>query len=269
MTFCINIIPYDGLQYIVDMLKRYYDNYKVVGKGKDPLFDKKCSMLKFEIITHFCHYAEELGAFLYPCHGANPSFNSADILENLTKYRVSQIGKFYQDFNGEYKLDDIKRNNFNRLFGYDRIKSDQGAEETIGSSLTNILNVIKAIAKFYNFWQESYNAYKHGYRLWFGHEYEHNLNVVLYLRKYNKLIPRNSMEHLPADDRTIDDVHNFTKYYRHIFDIIFDNHRALLDAGNTSKRIQFVFLEYSEPTTRIIKKEFSIRVLFIFVYTVE
>jgi hypothetical protein len=215
-------------------------------------------MLKFEIITHFCHYAEELGAFLYPCHEANPSFNSADILENLTKYRVNQIDNFYQDFKDDYALDGIKRDNFNRLFGYDRIKPDQGAEETINLSLTSILDAIKAIAEFYNFWKDSYNAYKHGYRLWFGYEYEHNLNVVLYLRRYSKLIPQNSMEYLPIDDETIDDVHNFTKYCRHIFDIFFENHRSLLKARNTSNRIQFAFLGYKEPTTWIIKKDFNI-----------
>jgi hypothetical protein len=83
---------YEGLQFIVDTLKAYYDSHKVTDRGKDTVFGKNDSMLKFEIITHFCHYAEELGAFLYPCHEANPSFNSADILENLTKYRVNQIG---------------------------------------------------------------------------------------------------------------------------------------------------------------------------------
>jgi hypothetical protein len=253
-----NYYSYYGLDYVVDMLKGFYDRYRIIGKDNDPIYDKKCSMLKFEIITHFCHYAEELGAFLYPCHEVNPSFNSVDILENLTKYRVFQIEKFYQDINGEYTSNDIKRNNFNRLFGYDRIKSGQGAEEIISLSLTNILSVMKAIAEFYNFWQESYNAYKHGYRLWFGHEYKQDLNVVLYLKKYNKLIPRNSMDHLPVDDETVNDVYNFTKYCRHVFDIIFDNHRALLNAGNNSNSIQFVFLEYKEPTSRTIKKEFNI-----------
>jgi hypothetical protein len=248
---------YEGLQVISDMLKAYYDSHKETDPRRDPVFGKNESVLKFEVITHFCHYAEELGAFLYPCHEVNPSFKSADILENLTKYRVVQIDNFYQNFD-DYVLDDIKRNNFNRLFGYDRIKPNQGAEETINLSLTAIIDVIKAVAEFYNFWKDSYNAYKHGYRLWFGHEYENNLNVVLYLRKYSKLTPQNSMEYLPIDDETIDDVYNFTKYCRHIFDIIFGNHRSLLKARNTSNRIQFAFLEYKDPITKIVKKEFNI-----------
>jgi hypothetical protein len=249
---------YDGLHYIIDVLKGYYDNYRTKAQEKDPLFNKKCSMLKFEIIAHFSHYAENLGAFLYPCHKENPSLNSVDILENLTKYEVWQIDKFYQDFNSEYVLDDNRRNNFNRLFGYDHIITGQGAEQLIDLSLINILSVLKAIAEFYNFWKYSYNAYKHGYRIWYGDEYNQNLNVAIYLRKCNRMKPQNSMDHLPIDDRTIEDVHNFTNYCRHIFDIFFDNHKSLLKSGSHPNGIEFDFLEYTEPRTKIIKKYFNI-----------
>ena len=197
-------------------------------------------------------------SLLYPCHDANPSFNSVDVIENLTKYGIWQIDNFYQDFIVEYNLDDRKRKNFNRLFGYDSIKSHQGAEEMINLSLTNISNVIKAIAEFYIFWKESYNAYKHGYRLWYGHEYRINLKVALYLRRFDKVKRQISWDRLPVDDETINDVYNFIKYCRHVFDIIFDNHRALLKAGKTSTCIQFAFLEYKESVTRIIKKKFNI-----------
>ena len=177
-------------------------------------------MLKFEIITHFCHYAEELVAFLYPCHEANPSFNSADILENLTKYRVYQIDNFYQDFKDDYALDGIKRDNFNRLFGYDRIKPDQGVEKTINLSLTSIQDAIKAVPEFYNFWKDSYNAYKHGYRLWFGYEEQHILNVVLYLEDtVNRF--ENRMEYLPIDDETIATLQNLVPGV-YLLDVIVD-----------------------------------------------
>ena len=59
-----NFYSYDGLQYAVDMLKGYYDRYRVRGQGKDHLFDKKCHVLKFEIIAHFCHYADNLESSL-------------------------------------------------------------------------------------------------------------------------------------------------------------------------------------------------------------
>jgi hypothetical protein len=56
--------------------------------GTDTVFDKKCSVLKFEIVAKFCHYAEVLGGFSYPCNTVNPNLNSAEILENLSKYKV-------------------------------------------------------------------------------------------------------------------------------------------------------------------------------------
>jgi hypothetical protein len=43
--------------------KGFYEEYRKEGQGKDRLFDKKSSILKFEIVAIFCHYAEILGAF--------------------------------------------------------------------------------------------------------------------------------------------------------------------------------------------------------------
>jgi hypothetical protein len=85
---------YDGLDYIIDINKKLYETYKKQGEGQDPLFDKKCSILKFQIIVHFCHYAEDLGAFLYPCHEVNPSLNSADILETFQNINYAKSMNF-------------------------------------------------------------------------------------------------------------------------------------------------------------------------------
>jgi hypothetical protein len=71
------------------------------------------------------------------------------------------------------------------MFGYDRIKPVQEAHQMIDSSLTSIIDVLKAIAEFYNFWRYSYNAYKHGYRLGLEMSDKKNLNVVVFLKKYN------------------------------------------------------------------------------------
>jgi hypothetical protein len=59
--------------------KGFYEEYRKEGQGKDRLFDKKSSILKFEIVAIFCHYAEILGAFLHPCHKPNADrFNLVD-----------------------------------------------------------------------------------------------------------------------------------------------------------------------------------------------
>jgi hypothetical protein len=141
------------------------------------------------------------------------------------------------------------------MFGYDRIKPVQEAHQMIDSSLTSIIDVLKAIAEFYNFWRYSYNAYKHGYRLWFGDERQEKLNVVVFLKKYNKLGRRLEIDALPINDETIDDVHNISKYCRSVFDIIFVNHRALVKAADTSSNtVKFSFLEFQEPTIKINKR---------------
>jgi len=68
-----NIILMTAILYTIDLLKGFYETYKKGRQGKDPLFDKKCSVLKFEIVAKFCHYAELVGAIVYPSYAANVS----------------------------------------------------------------------------------------------------------------------------------------------------------------------------------------------------
>ncbi|HET7148525.1 MAG TPA: hypothetical protein VFI73_08520, partial [Candidatus Nitrosopolaris sp.] len=152
---------YDWLQYTIYLSRGFYETYKKSGQGKDPLFDKECSVLKFEIVAKFCHFAELLGAFVYPSYAGNVNLNSADILENLSKYKVGDIDNFYQDFHKGIILDNIKCNNFKHLFGYDRIKPGQIADRLIDNSLTSITEVLQTVGDFYDFWKGSYNAYKY------------------------------------------------------------------------------------------------------------
>jgi hypothetical protein len=133
-----NYYSYDAPQYMIDMLKVLYETYKNQGQGKDQLFHKKCSILKFEIVAKFCHYAEALGSFLYPCHSLDPDLRPAAILENLSKYKVFEIDRFFRELNQQgYSLDRSKRNNFNLLFGYSRVRPAQAGVFIVAGSHYN------------------------------------------------------------------------------------------------------------------------------------
>ena len=43
---------YDWLHYTIDLFKSF-EKYKITARNKDPLFDKKSSVLKFEIVAKF------------------------------------------------------------------------------------------------------------------------------------------------------------------------------------------------------------------------
>jgi hypothetical protein len=249
---------YDGLQYSIDLWRGLYESYKKIGQGKDPLYDKKCSILKFEIIAKFCHYAEVVGAFVYSSYAGNVDLNSAKILENLSKYNVGDIDRFYQDIVSRSSLDIERDRAFKHLFGYDRIKPGQASDMLIANSLTSVTKALQAIGEFYNFWKDSYNAYKHGYRLWFGYEGKNKLNVVQYLDKYTKARPLNNILTLPIDDKTIDDVLSFSKCCREILDVFFHNQKELLEAKSTLNNIEFTFIEYIEPIINVKKIRFNI-----------
>ncbi|HSF51205.1 MAG TPA: hypothetical protein VLA74_10635 [Nitrososphaeraceae archaeon] len=52
------------------------------------------------------------------------------------------------------------------IFKYDIL--DTKSQKEISTSIDNIKNNLKEIAGCYLFFKDSYNAYKHGYRLWVG-----------------------------------------------------------------------------------------------------
>ena len=182
--------------------------------------------------------------------------NSAEILENLSKYNVGDIDGFYQDIVSNPSLDLERDRAFKNLFGYDRIKPGQPSDTLVANSVTSITKVLHDIGEFYNFWKGSYNAYKHGYRLWFGYEDKNKLNVVEYLDKYTKARPRINIPTLPLDDKTINDVYGFSKCCRDVLDIFFHNQKELLRAK--SNNIECAFIEYIEPITKVKKMRFDI-----------
>jgi len=81
----------------------------------------------------------------------------------------------------------------------------------------------------------------------------------MYLDKYNKSRQRNEILTLPIDDKTVNDVHTFSKYCRDVLDILFENQRGLLKAESTLLNdIEFAFLEFVEAVTKVEKIRFNI-----------
>ncbi|HET7149174.1 MAG TPA: hypothetical protein VFI73_11820, partial [Candidatus Nitrosopolaris sp.] len=88
---------------------------------------------------------------------------------------------------------------------------------------------------------------------------EHRLDVVMYLDKYSKSRQQNDILTLPIYDATINDVHTFSKYCRDVLDILFENQRGLLKAESTLlNNIEFAFLEFVEPVSKVEKMRFNI-----------
>jgi hypothetical protein len=156
-----------------------------------------------------------LGAFILGYDGLKlSSSNQLDsthapkVLTTLSTFTVGDVDNLYKKIQTQTKSLDYKI-----LFGYDIL--DNKYESQISLSLKNIEKSLKEISDCYIFFKKSYNAYKHGYRLWIGKE--KGIESAIFRNK------NGSEDHIPLDDDSIKLVMNSGKHCLSIFTIIRNN----------------------------------------------
>jgi hypothetical protein len=221
---------YDSLNYLIDVLEGFYSRYKELSERivpADPLKEKKSQMLRYEIIARFCQYAESLGAFVYGYHTHHlVRDKESKVLSAISGYKMKQI-------NDEFKL--LTKGQINRLwktqkqllediFGYHKITKPEFLNSK-RSSLYNIKRLLKEVYDCYRFYQDSYYAYKHGYRLWFVRDQKTQVDGVVYIPaiRYN----RKRRKRVPSDDGALTVVMRSMRYCRQLFDILIENERQM------------------------------------------
>ena len=223
---------YDSLDYIIDMISGFYfsqkelsQNVTIVGAAEQ----RKQQMLRFEIIAKYCHYAEALGAFIQG-YRSNRGFKDREsrVLSSLGRYKVKDIDGEYKLLIGGSKrsLGRVQKNLLTNIFGYYRITVPKYVNEA-RNSLLNIKGLLKEIYGVYQFYKDSYNSYKHGYRLWFARDQGTNLDITVYIPTVRK---RKRRTHVPSDDDSISSVLQCAKYCRQVFGILIENDRRLSEA---------------------------------------
>jgi hypothetical protein len=188
--------------YFADFYLRYSEISQNPGLN-DPLEEKKKQMLRYEIIARFCQYTESLGGFIYGYRMNHlVQDKESKVLSTVSGYKVNEV-------NGEFKM--LTKGQINRLwknqeqsleeiFGYHRITRSEFLKSK-RESLYNIKKLLKEVYDCYYFYQDSYNSYKHGYRLWFGRDQKTKADVVVYIPTIRKGRKRRKYE--PSDDDTL------------------------------------------------------------------
>jgi integrase len=236
---------YDSLNYVIDILDGFYSRYKEISENMgstDPLRDKKNQMLRYEIIARFCQYAESLGAFIYG-YRTNHLVRDKEskVLSVISGYKAKQIGD-------EFKA--LTKGQINRLwkdqeqllediFGYHKIIQPEFLKSK-RESLYNIKKLLKEVYDCYRFYQDSYNSYKHGYRLWFARD-QKSRDAVVYIPtiRYN----RKRRYIVPSDDDTLSVVMRSVRYCRQLFDILIENERQMRTTRKKIYNINISFLK--------------------------
>jgi hypothetical protein len=240
---------YDSLNYVIDILHEYYSIYKEKSDRMGlagPLEEKKRQMLRYEIIARFCQYTESLGAFIY---GYRTNHLSRD---KESKVLSAISGYIVKDISCEFKI--LTKGQINQLwknqkqlleeiFGYYKINAPEFLKSK-HDSLCNIKKLLKEVYDCYSFYQDSYNSYKHGYRLWFGRD-QKNHDVVVYIPtiRYNRKRERYNRKrrgYVPSDDDTMTVVMRCMQYCRQLFDILIENERQMTFRRKNPINISFL-----------------------------
>jgi hypothetical protein len=233
----------DFLKYLMDMLYQLKARLDTLLPKSDPIRDKKIMVYRYEIVARFCQLAESLGGLIIGFNMLDLESNkqltkghATKVLTYLSNYSIKEIGELYKRVDADSLRYDV-------LFGYDVL--DGMYADKVSLSLKNIKLVLKEIYDCYTFFKESYNAYKHGYRLWVGKDQSNNMEAVIFRDK------RNFEFHVPIDDKSLDIVLKSGKYCLNIFDLIKSNHKAIMVHLHSTQvepiRMKFVLSKDEDP----------------------
>ena len=187
--------------------------------------ERRNGMLIFDLVTKYCQYSETLGAIINGFESSNKDENpsSTIVLRYLKDYEVPEIRDFFKAISSpNYKnLTDMHEEKLVYAFGYYKLdKSDD--------KIHYIYDLLKEIAGVYIYYVNSYNAYKHGHRVWYGYNLTtQRSNSLLYIEKENK--PSDyKMDFVPLDDNVICDyIIPRSKDCQKLFELILNNNRRI------------------------------------------
>jgi hypothetical protein len=115
----------------------------------------------------------------------------------LKKYQVKQVTDFFVEISSP-NYTNLKEEHKDKLiyaFGYYKSSSYDQTDY--------IFHLLKEIAGVYVFYLNSYNAYKHGHRVWYGYDLPtQRTNSLFYIERENKS-NNYSMDYVPLDDDII------------------------------------------------------------------
>lgn len=251
---------YDSLNYVIDILNGFYLKYREVSENASltgPLEEKKRQMLRYEIIARFCQYTESLGAFIYGyrIHHLIRDKESK-VLSAISGYKMKQISDEYQALT-KGKINQLwkdQEQSLEDIFGYHKITMSEFLKSK-RESLYNIKKLLKEVYDCYRFYQDSYNSYKHGYRLWFGRDQKTRADVAVYIPtiRHN----RKRRKFVPSDDNELSVVMRRVRYCRQLFDILIENERQLRISRKKNSDINVSFLRKIDNDFVIDKQMYS------------
>jgi hypothetical protein len=149
-----------------------------------------------------------------------------------------------------------------KIFGYDYIDKTQ-YYNIISNSIKNIKKILNdEISPCYLYLKESYNAYKHGYRIWPAIEYGLNSELILYRNKYSSstlsfpdVTSWNEFKDkyiIMTHDTALDVItNNLSQYCLDLFFLIRDNNKGIFDHINSKNHSKILYLKIIDDNLKL------------------
>jgi hypothetical protein len=218
----INIL-YESIE-LLEELRQQFKKHNPVN------VERRNGMLIFDLVTKYCQYAETLGAMINGFEMSNKSKNPSSniVLSYLKNYRIGEVKVFFNEISSPNytNLTDMHKQKLIYAFGYH--KSNNGnIDEIIGY----IYDHLKEIAGVYSFFADSYNASKHGHRVWYGYDLTtQRSNSLLYI--YKNKDSNYTMKKVPLDDSISSDyIIPHSKNCQKLFKMILENNNNIRIKG--------------------------------------
>ena len=219
----INIL-YESIELLEELRKQF--------KKHNPRnIERRNGMLIFDLVMKYCQYAETLGATINGFEVSNKSKNlsSSMVLSYLKNYEIGEVKDFFKEISSPkyMNLSDTHKQKLIYTFGYH--KSDKN---NIDDIIEHIFDLLKEIAGVYSIFVESYNASKHGHRVWYGYDLAtQRSNCLLYIEKKNK-DNNYTMNKVPLDDSVSSNyIIPYSKDCQKLFEMILENNNNIRRKG--------------------------------------
>jgi hypothetical protein len=195
--------------------------------------ERRNGMLIFDLVTKYCQYAETLGAIINGFEVSNKSKNpsSSVVLSYLKNYEIHEVKNFFKEISSPNYMNLTEMHKQKLIYAFGYYKSNRNNVDEI---IEQIFKLLKEIAGVYSVFVESYNASKHGHRVWYGYDLTtQRSNSLLYIEKKNN-DNNYSMNKVSLDDGVISDyIMPYSKDCQKLFEMILENNNKLRTKGQT------------------------------------
>ncbi|MGB8938567.1 MAG: hypothetical protein WCC17_26035 [Candidatus Nitrosopolaris sp.] len=170
-----------------------------------------------------------------------------NVFRIASDYDVTSVKSFYERFETKGPADNLNLVKLKRIFCYPEIASSNSSLSLLlSNSLRNLSAIIEKIGSCYVDvdkklkLREAYNVYKHGYRLLFSNDKQHDIDTVVFINKGG------SKEVITVDEQSVRVYTDLKNKCVLLFKIMLHNHRVkheLIKENISSKTVDLLFVQ--------------------------